>query len=46
MLLSKEEEEEVHNEEEGLKACNDSGPAHREMEWGWIAWIAVKLMRP
>lgn len=25
MLLRKEEEEEVHNEEEGLKACNDSG---------------------
>lgn len=25
MLLRKEEEEEVHNEEAGLKACNDSG---------------------
>lgn len=29
MLLRKEKEE-VRNEEEGLKACNDSGPAHRE----------------
>lgn len=30
MLLRKEEEE-VHNEEEGLKACNDSG--RRTARW-------------
>lgn len=29
MLLRKEEEEEVHNEEEALKACNDSGRRSR-----------------
>lgn len=44
MLLRKEEEK-VHNEEESLKACNDSARC-REMERGWIVWIAVKLMRP
>ena len=31
MLLRKEEEEEVHNEEAGLKACNDSG--RRTQRW-------------
>lgn len=31
MLLRKEEEEEVHNEEDGLKACNDSG--RRTQRW-------------
>lgn len=43
MLLRKEEE--VHNEEEALKACNDSA-RYREMERGWVVWITVKLMRP
>lgn len=33
MLLRKEEEE-VHNEEEGLKACNDSGRRTRRDEAG------------
>lgn len=45
MLLRKDEEE-VHNEAEGLKACNDGGPTCGESECGWITWIAVKLMRP
>lgn len=47
MLLRKEgEEEEVGDEEEVLKTCNDSGRHAERWSGGRTVWMAVKLMRP